>query len=87
MALLGVQGDNRANRVTDLAQQNRDLARQRQQVAKDLKAEKRKRRKIMEKAQTLSTEDVVEVLAARAKAAANPKAKAKATAKAKAKAP
>jgi len=80
-ALLGAQGDNRANRVAELAQANRDLIQQRREVAKELKAEQRKRRKTMERAQALSNDDLVEVLAARAKAAANPKAKAKAKAK------
>ena len=82
-ALGAANGDDA---LANLQQAQRDLTAQRKAVTKDLKNEKRRRDRLMEKAKNLSNEELGMVLAARAKSAAKAKAKAKAAAKAKAKA-
>ena len=77
MAMLQGVGDQGGNRVAELAERARQLKAQRQQVAKEHKAEVRKRRKIMEKAKQLSNDELVEVLAARANAKGKGKGKGK----------
>ena len=76
-------GDRSADRMAELTERKRALKQERADVAKQIKAEARKRKKIMEKAKTLSDAELMAVLAARGAAA---KAKAQAKAKAKAKA-
>ena len=78
-------GDRSADRMAELTERKRPLKQERAEVAKQIKAEARKRKKIMEKAKTLSDAELMAVLAARgaaakAKAQANAKAKGKATA-------
>ena len=80
MAILGNANDAAANRVADLEQQQRAINQQRKQVAKDLKNEKKKRQRVMDKAKTLSDAELLQVLGARANANAKAKAKAKAKA-------
>ena len=70
-------GDAAADRVATLAQQRRDLAAERKRVSAELDLEKRKKKRIMEKAKLLSDGDLIAILGARA-AAAKAKAKAKA---------
>ena len=70
-------GDAAADRVATLAQQRRDLVTERKRVSAELDLEKRKKKRIMEKAKLLSDGDLVAILGARA-AAAKAKAKAKA---------
>jgi hypothetical protein len=83
LAAVGGVGDAAANRIQQLAQQKRDLANQRKRVASELKNEQKKKQRIMNKAKTLDTADLVQILAVRAAAKAKPKAKGKAKAKAK----
>ena len=54
----------------------KSLLQQRAAVAREIKAESRKRKKVVEKARSLSNDDLIGILAGRAAAA---KAKAKAT--------
>ena len=81
--LLEQAGDARANRVDVLKAEKRGLKAQRAAVAKAIKNEERKRKRVLERAKTLSTDDLLGVVAARAAAKAKI-AQAKAKAKAKA---
>lgn len=83
-AMIGNLCDPGAQRVADLEAQRRALVYERKQVQKELKNEQRKRRRILEKAKTLSDSELCQVMAARAKAKAVAQAKAVAKAKAKA---
>ena len=93
LALMGGMGDPAAGRVAQLEDHRRDLQGQRRALMKErtdvqkmIKNEKKKRQRIMEKAKGLSDADLMSVIAARAaQAKAAPKAKGKANAKAKAK--
>ena len=81
--LLEHAGDAGANRVDVLTAEKRGLQAQRAAVAKAIKNEERKRKRVLEMAKTLSTDDLLGVVAARA-AAKGKIAQAKAKAKAKA---
>ena len=84
-ALAMAQGlpDSLGCRVAALEQHHRDLLRERQGVAKDLKNQKKRNQRATEKARNLSDAQLLEIIAARS-AAARAKAKAKAMPKAKA---
>ena len=84
LAAVGGVGDAGADRIAQLAQQQRDLLEDRRRVSSELRNETKKRKRLMEQAKKLSTADLVAVLGARQNAQANPKAKAKGKAKAKA---
>ena len=91
IALIGGLFDPTAGRVAALQQQEREIAAHRRQlkvqkddVARKIKNEKRKRKRMMDKAKGLSDAELVAVLGARTAAKAKPKAKARAKAKAKA---
>ena len=77
-ALLEAAGDAPMDRVAALQQQKRDLQAQRSAVAKAIKNEAKKRRRVLDRAKTLSTDDLLSVVAARAAAKAKAKAKGKA---------
>ena len=76
LALIQNMGDPYQDAVTQLEQQRRDLKRQNQQVAKDLANERKRQKRLEEKARGLSDAALMRLIASRA-------AKAKAKAKAK----
>lgn len=71
--------DSLGNEVDKLDQRHRELIRERQQIAKDLKKQKQKNQRCMAIARRLDNTTLIEIIAARA-ATAKAKAKAKATA-------
>jgi hypothetical protein len=84
LAGVGPGGDPAAARVSDLEQQQRDLTAARRANARDLRNEQKKRKRLQEKARSLSTDDLQDILIARAAAGAKAKARPKPKAKAKA---
>lgn len=77
-----VAGDPIAARIAALKEDRARLALERRQVQKDLKANEKKRQRLMNRARNLSNEDLAAVIGARAaaaaaKALAEPKAKGK----------
>ena len=89
-SVAALMGDRCSTALKDVADQRRDLRKQRDEVNRVTRNEERKRARILERARTLSNDDLLEILTSRAvaKAKAKPKAKGaakcKATAKAKA---
>ena len=81
-ALLAGVGDEAGGRIAALEEQRRRLAAERKEVLRTLRNEQRKRKRLIEKAKTLTNSDLMEVLGARAAAKAKAVAKAKAKAKA-----
>ena len=79
-------GDSAMDELSRLNQVKRDLHRERQRVAKELKAAERKRQKLVNRASGLSDDDLLAILGARASAKAKAKAAAKGKGKGKAKA-
>ena len=69
-ALLEAAGDAPGDRVAALQQQKRDLQAQRTAVAKAIKNEAKKRKRVLDRAKTLSTDDLLSVVASRAAAKA-----------------
>lgn len=82
--IVGNLADPVAQRVADLEERRRALVQERKAVQKDLRNEQRKKRRLLDKAKTLSDGDLLQVIATRAKAKSVAEAKAKAKAKAKA---
>jgi peptidoglycan hydrolase CwlO-like protein len=79
-------GDRCSTALNDLADQRRDLRKQRDEVNRVTRNEERKRARILERARNLSNDDLVAILGSRAVAKASAKPKAKGAAKGKAKA-
>ena len=77
-AILADMGDARADRVAAMEGRKRALQRERQEVAKCIKSEQKKRQRLIDKARGLTDVDLLSVVAARAASA-----KAKSDAKAK----
>ena len=75
--LLEASPDAAWNRIQDLEAQRLSLASERKRLARKLKNETQKRKRLMTNARNLSTEDLLNVVVSRA-AAAKSKAKAKA---------
>ena len=73
--------DETLTRMQQLQQSRADLAAERKRVVRDLKNEAQKRKRLMQKARNLSTDDLLHVVVGRA---AQAKAKAAAAGKAKA---
>ena len=71
-------GDTRSAQIAALKARQKALQVQRTALAKTIKNENKKRQRIVDKAKTLSTEDLLAVVASRAAAKAKAKAKAKA---------
>jgi len=82
LALIQNMGDPYQDAVTQLEQERRDLKRRNQQVAKNLANERKRHKRLEEKARGLSDAALMRLIASRA---AKAKAKAKGKAKAKAK--
>ena len=78
-ALLENTADAQLTRIAALDAQKKEIAAQKRDIAKQLKNEQQKRRRLMAKAKNLSTEDLLNVVVSRA-AATKAKAKAKAAA-------
>ena len=85
--IVGNLADPVAQRVADLEERRRALVQGRKAVQKDLRNEQRKKRRLLDKAKTLSDGDLLQVIATRAKAKSVAEAKAKAKAKADPKKP
>ena len=83
MALIHTMGDASAGRLETLAAEQRRLLAERRRVQADIVKEGKKRKRLMEKARSLSDADLLSVIASRAQAKAQAKTKAKAKAKAK----
>ena len=83
-AVVAAGGGNAGQRIRQLKAQQDQLKNQQKELAKAVKNEARKRKRLMDAASKLSNDDLAEVFGLRAEAKA--KAKAKAAAKAKAKA-
>ena len=66
LALIANSGDRVGDRLNQLKQQKAELARKKKQVAKDLKNEEKRKKRLMDKAQSLSEADLVDILAAKA---------------------
>ena len=81
-----LMGDRCSTALNDLADQRRDLRKQRVEVNRMTRSEERKRARILERARNFSNDDLVAILGSRAVAKANAKPKAKGAAKGKAKA-
>jgi hypothetical protein len=77
LALLAGVGDLGANAMQTLADRKRALEVQKKAVAKEMKSEQRKRKRMLDKAKNLSDADLLSVVATR-QAQAKAKAKAKA---------
>ena len=77
--LLEASPDAAWSRIQDLEGQRLSLASERKRLARELKNETQKRKRLMAKARNLSTEDLLNVVVSRA-AAAKAKSKAKARA-------
>ena len=78
-------GDVAGDRVNSLEEQKRELTQRKRDVQRAIRAEQKRRKRVMEKAQGLSDQELLSVIAtraAKAKAKAPPSAKAKARAKA-----
>ena len=84
VAAVAAAGDPAANRLAELEQDQRELQARKKANQKLIKNEQKKRQRPVEKAKKLSTEELQQVLVARAAAEAKAKGKAKAKAKAKA---
>lgn len=82
LAGIGAGDDPAARRLADLQQQDRDLKAAKRANTHAIKNEQRKTQRLKERAKTLSTEDLQDILIQRAAAAAKAKAKPKAKAKA-----
>ena len=76
-------GDVAGDRVSILEEKKRELNQRKRDVQKAIRAERKRRKRVMEKAQGLSDKELLSVIATRA---AKAKAKAPASAKAKARA-
>ena len=76
IAILESHGDADASRLRALEDRKRELHEARRAVAKEVKKEAKKRRRIMEKAKGLSNETLLQVIVSRATAKANAKARA-----------
>ena len=76
-------GDASAGRLETLAAEQRRLLAERRRVQADIVKEGKKRKRLMEKARSLSDADLLAVMASRAQAKAQGKAKGKGKAKAK----
>ena len=81
-ALLENAADTQLTRIAALDERKKEIAAQKRDVAKQLKNEQQKRRRLMAKARNLSTEDLLNVVVSRAAIAKSEKAKAKAKASA-----
>ena len=79
-------GDVAGHAVAALEERRKELRRERDAVAKELRNAERKRQRLLERARGLTDNDLLSILATRAAAKAVPKAKGKAAAKATAKA-
>ena len=79
-------GDPNSTALKDLAEQRRDLRKQRDELNRQIRNEERKRARLLERARNLSNDDLLSILGSRATAKANAKPKAKGAAKGKAKA-
>jgi hypothetical protein len=77
-AVLEAAGDAHIGVVQSLKDQKRALQQQKTALAKAIRNEDRKRHRIIQKAKSLSTDDLLSVVAARAAAKAKAKGKAKA---------
>ena len=75
-AILESHGDADASRLRALEERKRELHEARRAVAKEVKKETKKRRRIMEKAKGLSNETLLQVIVSRATTKANAKARA-----------
>ena len=80
-ALLENSADDQLSSIQRLEAQRKELCAQRNEISRELKNQQQKRRRLMNKARSLSTNDLLSVVVTRASAA---KAKAKAQAKASA---
>ena len=76
IAILESHGDADASRLRALEDRKRELHEARRAVAKEVKKESKKRRRIMEKAKGLSNETLLQVIVSRATTKANAKARA-----------
>ena len=76
IAILESHGDADASRLRALEERKRELHESRRAVAKEIKKETKKRRRIMEKAKGLSNETLLQVIVSRATTKANAKARA-----------
>ena len=85
-AVAALMGDRNSTALKDLADQRRDLRKQRDELNRMTRNEDRKRARILERARNLSNDDLLSILGSRAAAKANAKPKAKGAAKGKAKA-
>ena len=85
-AVAALMGDRCSTALNDLADQRRDLRKQRDEVNRMTRNEERKRARILKRARNFSNDDLVAILGSRAVAKANAKPKAKGAAKDKAKA-
>ena len=79
-------GGDAVGGLSDLQARRKQLLREREQVAREIRNAERKRARLLERARGLSNEDLLAVMGVRAVAKAKPKAKAVGKAKAKAKA-
>ena len=75
-------GDQSAERLAELDLRRKQLAAEKEQIAKDIRNTERKRIRLMERAKGLSDSDLMAIVASRATAKAKASAKAKAKAKA-----
>ena len=80
-ALLENSADDQLSSIQRLESQRKELCVQRREISRELKNQQQKRRRLMNKARSLTTNDLLSVVVTRASAA---KAKAKAKAKASA---
>ena len=85
-AVAALMGDRCSTALNDLADQRRDLRKQRDKVNHTTRNEERKRARILERARSFSNDDLVAILGSRAVAKANAKPIAKGAAKCTAKA-
>ena len=74
-AVAALMGDRCSNALKDLADQRRDLRKQRDEVNRMSRNEERKRARILERARSLSNDDLLEILTSRAVAQAKAKPK------------
>ena len=79
-------GDPNYTALKDLTGHRRDLQKRRDALNRQLRNTEKKRTRLLERARSLSSDDLLAIVAARAAAKAKPKPKAKGAAKAKAKA-
>ena len=76
--LLQLAGDTRSDHIHTLQARQKALQAQRTALAKTIKSENKKRQRVIDKAKTLSTDNLLAVVASRAAAKAKAKAKGKA---------